>query len=451
MNDEKPGPSFSLRDKKTNLIVKLFPYICLSVSLVLFIYIFYKKEIYWASQQNDFYNIYLIISSLLIIFSIITFFLNQKINQYLLISLISIIFSFYLFETYLTFKKQINYFVKTGEKFDMRNRFEIFNDLKQINPEIKVPIPHYKYIDNQSKIYPFSGISNSQTVFCNENGYYFIYDSDRFGFNNPDDQWNKKEIEYLLVGDSFIHGACVNRPFDIASQLRILSNGPVLNLGYNGHDPLTQYAILREYLNPNIKKILFFFYEGNDFIELRKSLKNDFLKKYLVDKKFKQNLQLKQDMINYFGNKSIDSTWGETQSKEIKKKFSDRFIKLLKLYNFRNIFINQPNIQKSQEIIAPEFKKIIELTKDLALLNNSELYFIYLPSYERYVQNYDNKNYNSVKKIINKLGVPFIDIHSNIFKIEKNPLKYFPFKSFGHYNELGYKKVAEEIYNFTKK
>ena len=54
------------------------------------------------------------------------------------------------------------------------------------------------------QILPLSGISNSETIHCNENGYYSIYQSDRYGFNNPDEEWDKKEIEYLLVGDSFI-------------------------------------------------------------------------------------------------------------------------------------------------------------------------------------------------------------------------------------------------------
>ena len=69
-------------------------------------------------------------------------------------------------------------------------------------------------------LFPLSGQSNSETILCNENGYYSIYQSDRYGFNNPNEEWDKKEIEYLLVGDSFTHGACVNRPNDIGSQLR---------------------------------------------------------------------------------------------------------------------------------------------------------------------------------------------------------------------------------------
>ena len=61
------------------------------------------------------------------------------------------------------------------------------------------------------------------TIYCNENGYFSNYFSDRYGFNNPDNEWDKKQIDYVLVGDSFTHGACVNRPYDIASNLRRLS------------------------------------------------------------------------------------------------------------------------------------------------------------------------------------------------------------------------------------
>ena len=47
-----------------------------------------------------------------------------------------------------------------------------------------------------------------QTIHCNENGYYSTYESDRYGFNNPDEEWESSEIEYLLVGRFFTHGVC---------------------------------------------------------------------------------------------------------------------------------------------------------------------------------------------------------------------------------------------------
>ena len=71
--------------------------------------------------------------------------------------------------------------------------------------------------------------------------------SQRYGFNNPDSEWDANKKEFLIVGDSFAMGDCVNRPDDIGSVLRHLSNKSVLNLGYSGHNPLLEYATLREY------------------------------------------------------------------------------------------------------------------------------------------------------------------------------------------------------------
>ena len=110
------------------------------------------------------------------------------------------------------------------------------------------------YINKDFSIFPLSGISNSQTIYCNENGYTSVYKSDRYGFSNPDTEWDSKEIEYLIVGDSFAQGACVNRPNDIGSVLRKLSNKSVLNLGYGGMVSI-EYATLREYLNVNVNKV----------------------------------------------------------------------------------------------------------------------------------------------------------------------------------------------------
>ena len=51
-----------------------------------------------------------------------------------------------------------------------------------------------------------SGVSNSKQFIAMNNGYYANYLSDRYGFNNPDEEWDKKGlVEYLLVGDSFTH------------------------------------------------------------------------------------------------------------------------------------------------------------------------------------------------------------------------------------------------------
>ena len=99
---------------------------------------------------------------------------------------------------------------------------------------------------------------------------------------------------------------------------------------------------------------------------------------------------------------------------------------------------------------AAEFKEILKLAKNLSSKNNSKLFFVFLPSYVRYVTKYDNTNYNLIKNIVRELDIPFVDIHKEVFEKEENPLKLFPFELIGHYNVEGYKKIAETLYKFTK-
>ena len=436
-------------------LIKIFSPSFLLLSILLLLYIFYKSEIYWNGEMRDYYFIYYFLLFLLTFLSIITFFINQKIKEYLVILGISLVFTLYAFEIFLNYKdiyskeqllKERIYEKKTGKKWDRRTSLKIYKDLKKINSDLVIGFSPNHYKKKSNTIFPFSSISNSETLFCNENGYYVTYQSDRYGFNNPDEEWNKNEIEYLLVGDSFTHGSCVSRPNDIASVLRTLSNKSVLNLGYGGNGPLMEYAVLREYLNQKVKKVFWFYFEGNDLKNLAYEKKNRILTNYLDNLNFTQNLKFRQNEINILTIKSIEDVR--------KKKFKKKLMYFIKLRNLRtsiiSIFGALPFEPSTENIVQPEFKKILELTKNLIIKNNSELYFIYLPEYNRYKVKYDNTNYNLVKNIVEYLNIPFIDVHKELFENEPNPLQLFPFELSGHYNVEGYKKVAETIFKLTK-
>ena len=92
----------------------------------------------------------------------------------------------------------------------------------------------------------------------------------------------------------------------------------------------------------------------------------------------------------------------------------------------------------------------MSLTKKLAFQNNSNLYFVYLPEYSRFVRKYNNKNYEKIISIIDKLDINLIDLNKEIFEKEKNPLKYFPFGLDAHFNPLGYKVISNTIYRQIK-
>ena len=377
-------------------------------------------------------------------------------KKYIIISFISIIFSLYFFESYLIINKKTSkeielkkklYESQTKQKWDIRTKAEVYEDLKEVNNKIQIPVHPNYYLGKNYSIFPLSGISNSETINCNENGYYSIYQSDRYGFNNPDPEWDNEEIEYLLVGDSFVHGYCVNRPDDISSNLRSLSKKPVLNLGYGGNGPLIEYATLREYLNYKVNKILWVYMEGNDLENLKNEIEEVTLANYLNDINFTQKLKSKQNKIDLMAKKIIQ----DELFKKDKKRLKYKILKFLRLNNIKKIILR--NFVKKEEPepkIFEEFKAILELSKNLANANNSEIYFIYLPTYSRYTSKYVNTNYNNVYNIVKKLDIPFIDVDKEVFRKEQNPLKFFPFEMFGHYNKDGYKKVAEAIYKLTQ-
>lgn len=365
---------------------------------------------------------------------------------------ISVLISIYSFELYLILKnentkdlqiKEKIYLEKFKKKYDNRTKYQVYKDLKLLKNNVQVDFPPRFFLKKNYTFFPLSGVSDATTVQCNENGYYSIYQSDRYGFNNPDEEWNKREIEYLIVGDSFAHGYCVNRPNDIASVLRYLSKKHVLNLGYAGNGPLIEYATLREYLNPGVKKVLWLYMEGNDITDLKSEKSNSILKNYLTDQNYSQNLNLNQNEINKLLNILIEK---EELKKLNQSKY--KYLKFLRLDSTKKIF-KKKKVEK-KDLPFDDFEQILKLTKTLTYKNGSNLYFVYLPTYSKYKQNYERYHYNIVKKIVDDLNIPFIDISKEVFEREENPLIFFPFELFGHYNEEGYKKVAKFIFDFTK-
>ena len=145
---------------------------------------------------------------------------------------------------------------------------------------------------------PLSGKSNSKTIVCNENGYYPVIKTDRYGFYNNDEIW-EEGFDYVFLGDSFTAGSCVNIDDNIISNYqKNFHDKTVVNLGTPGSFPLLELIKLKEYIyvEKNIKKpkkIYWLYYEGNDLRELKnfyKNYKNEDIFKYVYNDNFSQNL-----------------------------------------------------------------------------------------------------------------------------------------------------------------
>ena len=421
---------------------KNFSKIILTISILILFFIFYKSEIYFEGNNRKYYEFYYLVSVVLIIFSLLTFFMSDIIKEYLIISMISFFITIYSIELFLNSNLLFLKFSTNSNKIDNRNKFEVYTNLKNSNnvERVSVTFPILEtYSAFGNKILPLGSVSNSKTVYCNENGYYSIYHSDRYGFNNPDEEWSKNEIEYFLIGDSFVHGACVNRPHDIASVLRTLSNKSVLNLGYGSAGPLTEYARMREYLKKNIKKIIWIYTEFNDMSNLDSEIKNRILLNYLENINFSQNLKIRQNEIDQIAYKIIENH-SENLNK-IKVNVA-KCLQFLKLSRVRFMITKKPESK-----FLPEFKKIIQLANELAKKNDSEFYFFYLPS-----NHTKSENYLNVKNVIEDLNIPFFDLEKLLIEneIEMSDILANKYIAGSHFTEVGYKKISEIIYTYTK-
>jgi hypothetical protein len=75
------------------------------------------------------------------------------------------------------------------------------------------------------------------------------------------------------------------------------------------------------------------------------------------------------------------------------------------------------------------------------------LYFVYLPTWERYAKEVDHDDFmhrRHVLSIVEELNIPIIDIHQT-FQQHQDPLSLFPFRVSGHYTNEGYRLVAKTI------
>tara|TARA_B100002051_G_C16744027_1_gene646265 strand:+ start:1553 stop:2905 length:1353 start_codon:yes stop_codon:yes gene_type:complete len=449
------------------MFLKLFFRLFFIFSLLVFSYIIYKSEFVLKGNIRDYYYIYYILSIGLVLLSFIALFFNNNLQLYTCIILITIFIASYAFEIYLTLRdpektnlKAKIYKNKTGKLFDKRSRYEFYNDIKLIEKDIVVSVlPNVHYTNNDTQnIFPLSGISNSKTIECNELGYFSIYKSDRYGFNNPDNVWDKNEIDYLVMGDSFIHGSCVNRPDDIPSILRKLSNKNVINLGYSGNGPLIELATLREFFptSKNVKNIIWFYFEGNDLQNLNNEINNNILLKYYENKNFKQNLKIKQSEVDNIGKKIIENERSRGERAKRKKSISYKIIKTLKLYSTRQVIFFKNDIKK-KEINSVEINKIIKKIftdlKSFSEENNSNLHIILIPDNNRFKKSINfTGNLKQIKKTLDQLNINYFDLYDKFFKKQKNPLDYFPFgfDLNGHYSVHGYSIVAEEVYKYLK-
>ncbi len=429
-----------------NIKNKIYSIIFLIISISLLFYTYYKSEIVWLGVRHNIYIQYYILSFILIIISSVTFILKKDTNQKIYLILSSIIIIFYLLETFLLSyefynKLNLDKNFQINNKIvdiDKRSKFEVYEEEKS-KENLSLVFNHKSYFDENSKLYILGGKSKTKHLYCNESGYYSFFNSDRFGFRNDDRYWDKKELDLVFVGDSFGLNACVNKSNTVVEKiLNINSEIKLLNLSWDGNGPISNYAIFKEYMrNKKSKRLIWFFYP-NDFENLDYEKNNKILIKYINKNNFSQNLKQKQNQIDYIIENLINKNFSEKIQNKNKNFKLVNFIKLQKL---RSIITYKGEPKYDLNLL----KTVLKKTKNYAENNNIKTTFIYLPDFWEIKKNKQRKKKKILFTILEDLELDYLDFFDYIYEIE-NPISIFPFESYGHYNEKGYDLLANFIY-----
>lgn len=358
---------------------------------------------------------------------------NLKVNLSLLFFSLGI--TVYGFEIYLTFHHNES------------TRMKILNELRDSGVDAYPNTYPYLFFKSNGlattndRIYPLGGISNITTIFNNESGYYPIIKTDEHGFNNPKGLYIENKVDIMLIGDSFTEGEAVHPDENISAVLRE-SGFNTISVGKGGNGPLIELATLKEFAEPLKPKIILWLYFVNDLSDLTNEMESSFLKKYLNEYDYSQNLISRQEEIDDVLINYIPAEW-----KKLKEKAEEKRKNPIKLNKIRSMFNLTPTSTSpiSTPISLSIFRDILKKSKQITSNWGGTIYFVYLPAFERYLTSHEHQNHDVVMQTINQLNISIIDIHSKVFEPHPDPLSLFPFRANGHYTAEGYRLIAKTI------
>tara|TARA_B100000963_G_scaffold354068_1_gene369928 strand:- start:1330 stop:2670 length:1341 start_codon:yes stop_codon:yes gene_type:complete len=406
------------------------------------------------------------LANIAIFICLIYFFINkQNKNNYFLFQ-ITLYITFLLINIILYFEPlkilEKNHINKINKKYnpnfiyDYRSRSEIYyEDIKENIKPHRFP----ELNDTNSLHYDFtlSNFSNSTIRHCNENGIWLKYKSDKYGFNNNNQNYGKK-VDSIFLGDSFFEAMCVKRKNNTSSLLSKKSKKNIINLSISGSGPLDHLAIFKEYgksLNP--KEVFIFFYEKNDLKDLNKRKNHIKLIKYL-DRNF--------DNYKYIYripelDKQLENQFNLYLNKEVAKKEIPIFKSFVNFFTLQKLRIFIQNFYFSYNIDGENYallktnseilSKIFKEFNNLSIKQKFKINFIYVPS-----SNFIGKNKESkikdllfllVKRDLNPENL--IDLEKLLDNHSLNELYPFGLKN-RHFSANGHRLISEYLFKEIK-
>jgi hypothetical protein len=306
-------------------------------------------------------------------------------------------------------------------------------------------------IAERYQIAPLAPQPNTRLYMDSNEGYgLFRYRSDRFD-QKHDDLWNDKNVDAVLIGDSFTQGCNVEEKNSIAGYLRAEGTAnKVLNLGTAGNAPI-HYASVAKIFLPTIstKNVVVIFY-ANDNVDDEGSVFNKLYFKnstQYCERIDGKGVALSINLLNLYAE-------AEAEVARIEKRgFHERdnlFVRGVRYLTLPNIRIVCRNYLKTKIALLPYSSKLaIDTVISECEKSGCKSIFVYIPNSEYWMPDARSEKYSQALKSYvasDKKGI-FVDTTEEIRQKGRDA-----YAIAGHHlSPLGYQIVAKRIIDEIKK
>lgn len=376
-----------------------------------------------------------------------------------------------------------------GQPFDSRGLFEVVRDMRKDDPRVQSFViprallthnldaprwademlsrtvqPDWGVVVDGVRTLPLGGVSGRTTVFCNEGGYWAVYDSDEHGYNNPRGIWGAAPLDVVIIGDSYSQGACV-RPDELTAAHVRKKYPKTLTLGMCANGPLMEYANLKEHVVDLKPKIVLWVYYDNDLSDMLVEKNSELLLRYVEDDGFRQGLRARQTSIDAALDTYLDEVGARSPawpsslaSVGLTRQTTPLFLQdivmreqhssvtsLLRLDWFTSAVTNR-FFDRTFFAEQPDwglFRKVLTKARETIEGWGGHAYFVYLPDVFYLRPGMVEPNRQGVLESVKVSGMKLIDVHEAFLKLP-DPDGYRPHYE-AHFTAEGFELVAKFV------
>ncbi len=301
-----------------------------------------------------------------------------------------------------------------------------------------------------------------------------IINFDRFGFRNNNLNWENKNHDYLILGDSYVSDQNIADDFLFSNNFD--SSKSVINLGCGGNGLLANLNLLEQFFSAGYfaNEVLFFINLDNDLSkDILKEYKTGYFRETFIEKS--KNLFFNQDkyekeLLDFLKKSFLISTnnfslWNEISSEFNILKVKSEINKVIEIFKRRpndekvfledGTFLDSSLIPRGMYTVKSRalFFKVLERVSNLKSKYNTSITFLIVPTnHEIEVYNYERKNDTDWERFLNYKGLKntVMTIIAN-YNMNIIDLIYFDkknnYKNFinGHLTKKGHSSLSNYI------